>query len=158
MDQRKIHRPDGQRSTTREDMRKLQVMQNKVEKIIYARLNNITMKEIDQMPTRDLLEKNNVLSMHQMGAQSILTLIKKIIATNKPTQLSRQLSRKTGRSGTTWKTTRNPKLNITTSNFIHKGVRLWNMLDEELKTTISMKTFKDKMKKWVKINTPLKPD
>ena len=128
-------------------MRKLQVMLNKVEKIVYARMNNTKMKDIEQIPTRDLLEKNDVLSMHQMGAQSIRTLIRKMILSGKPNQLTKQINSKTGRGGIRWKVTQSPKLNIITSNFIHKGVNLWNMLYQELKTTISTKTFKEKMKK-----------
>ena len=139
-------------------MRKIQVMQNKVEKTIYAKEKKINLKDVEQTPSKTLMEENNVLSLHQMGAQSIVMMTRIILTTGKPKQLYQQLTSKEGRTGIYWKTSTIPKLNITTSNFIHKGVKLWNMLDQDIRSTTSTIAFKDRIKKWIKTNIPVKPD
>ena len=104
------------------------------------------------------MNENNTLSAHQMGAQCILTLTRKIIKSGKPEHLRQQITHKAGRTGITWRLTSTPRLCLTTSNFINKGIRLWNMLDPEIQQIESGTAFKEKMKKWVRKNIPVKPD
>ena len=158
VDEKYKDRPDGRRSLTKEDMRKLQVLQNRIEKTIYAREKNINLKEIEHMPTAKLMEENDILSAHQMGAQSILMLTRKILLSGKPEHLRHQLTYKSGRTGTAWRLTSIPRLCITSSNFINKGIRLWNMLDPDIQQIESVTIFKERMKKWVRTNIPVKPD
>ena len=144
--------------TTREDYRKLQVLQNRLERIIYARNNNVNEKTISQIPTEELLKSNNMMSIHQMGAVSILTTHRKILTTKKPTQLHRQLVKSEGRHGAVWKVdVKTPKLTTTGSNFIMKSTKLWNDVEIEVKETTSQESFKRKMKMWAKENIPIKP-
>ena len=75
---------DTGRSTGKEEYRKLQVIQNKLERIIYAKTNEIDVKTIKRISTKELLVTNEVLSIHQLGAKAILNTIRKIIKSGKP--------------------------------------------------------------------------
>ena len=111
-------RPDVKLSTKREEYRKLQVLQNKVEKEIYKRENGVNEQQIKNIPTEILLKSNKMQSIHQMGAQSILNMFGKIINSKKPNQLSQKLSRQDGRHGPTWKISKTPRLTITSSSLL----------------------------------------
>ena len=150
-------KPDSRRSTTREEFRRLQVLQNKVERTVYAKEHNINEEEIQRIPTEELLNTNNMQSIHQIGAQSILNMYRKIIVTEKPNHLYKQLRRTEGRNGTIWKVNNNPKLTISLSNFIEKGTKLWNILDPDVKEIESDLSFKKRCKQWTIKNISIKP-
>ena len=92
-----------------------------------------------------------------MCAQAILTLMKKIIMTKKPTQLNLQIEMRKGRTGTIWRTKKFSRLSITSSNFIYKGIALWNKLDPDIRETKNTVNFKKKIIDWVKANIAIKP-
>ena len=150
-------KPDSRKYTSKEDYRKLQVLQNKIERIIYARENDIPEHDIKNIPTERLLDANKMQSVHQMGAQSILNTYRKIIKTGKPRNLFEQLSRQEGRHGLTWRVKNNPKLTITTSKLIERGTKLWNMLSDDVKKIESSYRFKKECKEWTILNIPIKP-
>ena len=96
-------------------------------------------------------------SIHQMGAQSIISMYRKITRTGKPSQLFNQLYKTEGRNGTTWKVKSTPRLTITSSDVIEKGTKLWNMISEEIKIIEADTFFKTKCKQWTMKNIPIKP-
>ena len=132
-------------------------MQNKLERTIYAKNNNVDAKQIRRIPTKELLEANNTLSMHQLGAKAILNVMRKIIQTEKPVQLFNKLMRRSTREGVMWRVYGTPRLSISGSNLIEKGVRLWNQLTQDIKDIQSTPRFKKACKNWVKENIPIKP-
>ena len=67
------------------------------------RENNMSEDQIKLMPTEKLLKSNKMQSIHQMGAQCIVSMFKKIITTEKPRALYEPLSSHEGRHGTTWR-------------------------------------------------------
>ena len=150
-------RPESRKYTTKEEYRMLQVLQNKLEKIIYSRENDVPEHEIKSIPTEQLLKSNRMQSVHQMGAQSVLNTYRKIIITGKPRNLYAQLCRQEGRRGSTWRVKATPKLSVTTSKLIERGTRLWNMLSDDIKRIESNYSFKREVKKWTMLNIPIKP-
>ena len=111
----------------------MQVLQNKLEKIIYSRENDVPEHEIKSIPTEQLLKSNRMQLVHQMGAQSVLNTFWKIIITGKPRNLYDQLCRHDGRRGSTWRVKTTTKLSVTTSKLIERGTKLWNMLSDDIK-------------------------
>ena len=150
-------KPDSRKSTTREEYRKLQVLQNKIEKVIYSVENSVPEYKIKNKPTEDLLRMNGMQSIHQMGAQCVLNMYRKMIMTEKPRCLYEQLSRHDGRHGQTWKAKNNPRLTVTSSKIIEKGTRLWNRLDAGIKDIPNHNRFRRECKKWTLKNIPIKP-
>ena len=92
-------------------------------------------------------------SIHQLGEQSLICLFNKVIKNRKPTRLYDQLVKKEGRTGIMWRPITTPR---TRSNFIEKGSYMWNKLDEDIKQTENLETFKRRVKEWVRNNIPIK--
>ena len=145
------------RSTGREEYRKLQTIQNKLERTIYARNNSVEEKEIKRMPTAELLETNQTLSIHKLGAKSILNATRKILMIQKPRQLFNKLYLKNTREGAMWNVRGTPRLTISKSNLIEKGTKLWNQMNQENKEITNNLKFKKACKEWVKMNIQIKP-
>ena len=145
------------RSTTKEEYNKLQILQNKVEKIIFAKNSDTHINEVKYTPTQTVLKANSIQSIHQMVAEAILNTFNKILLSKKPTRLYEQLSKHEGRSGTTWRLNYTPRLASTSSSLLEKGSLLWNLLDEKIKTSESHASFKKKVKIWTRQNIPVKP-
>ena len=135
----------------------MQVLQNKLERTSYAKHQQIDIKTIKRIPTKELLEANQVLSIHQMGAKAILNTMRKIITSKKPEQLYNKLKKKNSREGEVWSLIGTPRLTISKSNIIEKGVKLWNQITPDMKNTQSTPRFKKDCKEWVKANVPIKP-
>ena len=151
------YKPDSRKYKTKEEYRKLQVLQNRLERIIYSRENDVPEYEIKAIPTERLLTSNRMQSVHQMGAQSVLNTYRKIIKTGKPRYLYEQLCRQEGRRGHTWRVKTTPKLSVTTSKLIERGTKLWNMLSKDIKKIESNHGYKREVKKWTMLNIPIKP-
>ena len=125
------YRDQGTRfsSFTKEDNRKLQVIQNQV-----ARLT-VDKRELQgklNMPTKELLLLSGDLSVHQLGAMSTVKLTKKIMMTQKPTYLSQRLQLSDDR-GTRLGTTLaqdNSSLGLAREGFIYRGTKLFNLLPD----------------------------
>ena len=115
------------------------------------------MRLIKRIPTKELLEANDTLSIHQLGAKAILNTIRKVILTGKPAQFSNRITRRCTRDGDMWRVSGIPRLSISGSNLIEKGIRLWNKLTPEMKEIQSTPRFKKACKNWVKKNIPIKP-
>ena len=143
-------------SITKEDNRKLQVLQNQVARLM---LNKRDLKGKVNMPTKELLDLTGDLSIHQLGALRTVTLTKKIMLTQKPVYLAQrlQLANYTGtRSGTSL-TQEKTTLRLVREGFIYRGTKLFNLLPDSLKFENNVKLFKKNVKKWIKQNIPVKP-
>ena len=76
------------KNLTKEDNRKLQVLQNQLCRIILLK-GNLYKKQ--NIPTEQLLAQCNQLSVHQMGAYTTIIMVKKILQSGKPTYIKRRL-------------------------------------------------------------------
>ena len=115
------------------DNKKLQVIQNKLNKLILKADNNT--------PTTDLLEQTGSLS-------------------KKPKYIAEKLcihsnKMKLRRQSTIMQP--NYKLSIAREGFIYRSANLYNLLDEILKNEPKIEIFKTKVKKWIQENIAIKP-
>ena len=142
-------------SLTKEDVRKLQVLQNKCLRI---------MTHSDyKTPTVSLLQKTNTLSVHQMMAQFSLSQVFSIYKSKLPTYhysrlfVNTQAELRT-RSANDYSVNRIEfKLSIARTNFFYQSSRLWSALPEDIKAARNKSIFKKLSKSWVKSNILVKP-
>ena len=140
-------------SFTIADNMRLQVLQNQLNRLLTGALYNT--------PTKQLLIETNSLSVQQMIAFQTGVMSFKIMQSKKPTYLACKMQEKTtsmslrGRSGSV--SQHNHSLSIAKEGFIHRGLFLFNMLDENLRCEKNLKKFKTDLRKWVKANIPIKP-
>ena len=148
-------------SYTKEDNRRVQVLQNKVSRLLLDRQERgRILRQKQNLSTEDLLVKTGFLSIHQLGAQYTLVMIKKIILSRKPSYLARKIipsqdgrPTRSGMSLTTIKTS----LNIRRSSFLYRGVKLYNQLPESIRSLPKIDAFKEEVRAWVKLNVNVKP-
>ena len=143
-------------SLTKDDMKRLQVLQNKCLRI----LTNSDYKT----PTLNLLEKTNKLSVHQQIAYQTLSQVYSVRATKFPAYHYRRLFMKKDdmsigtRSNDEYRINRvNFNLSLCRSNFFYQSSRLWSSLPLNIKAMRSKLSFKKKCKSWVKKKIMIKP-
>ena len=142
---------------TKEDCRKLQVLQNKVLRI------QTGTKDRNE-PTKTLLEKAKQLSVHQLGAFHSVQLLFKVVTTKQPKYLADILSLRQPDDGrnvfahrrlNTIQVTCN--LSLSRSGFCFRSAKLWNLLPSEMKNERNLNKFKPQLMDWIKENIPYKP-
>ena len=143
-------------SITKEDVRKLQVLQNKCLRII----TNSDYKT----PTNILLSKTNSLSVHQKMAHLTLSQTFSIYKTKLPAYHHARLFGNThsylGTRSALGDSSGNRvefRLSLARSNFFYQSSRLWAALPEPIKSSNSKQTFKKLCKTWIKNNIMEKP-
>ena len=111
------------------------------------------------IPTKELLDMSNDLSIHQLGALRTVTMVKKIILTQKPKYLARrfQLREKNKNRSRTSLVSERVTLDLKREGFVYRGSRLFNILPEELKLENKIEVFKEKVEDWIKEIIPVKP-
>ena len=144
---------DGEsRSTsfTKEDCRRLQVLQNQVSRMLITRS-----QRHQNLSTEQLLNINEDLSVHQLGASRTIVIVKKIIMSQKPSYLAEKLQllhSKVFNSGSGA-----AKLGIQREGFVYRGGKLFNLLPICIREETNIRNFKKKVKKWVIENIEVKP-
>ena len=137
-------------SYTKEDNRKLQVLQNQVSRLqLDYHDQERSRRRKQNMSTKELLEKTGDLSVHQLGAQSTLIMVRKIITSKKPSYLSDRLITTQPLNNRSELATMTTSLNLRKSSFLYRGIKLFNQLPEELRKATEMTEFKDMSRKWV---------
>ena len=143
-------------SITKDDLRQLQVLQNHLCRLILGE-KGIYFKQ--NLPTQEHLDRCGVLSVHQIGAQRTVMMIKKILRSEKPGYLSSKLvmrqSEEPGADSTL--SPMNARLNITREGFLYRGIKLFNLLPEALKAENTLSIFKEGLNSWIKENISVKP-
>ena len=111
------------------------------------------------LPTVDLLNTTDSLSIHQLGVQGTLVMVKKIILSEKPTYIFDKLKMQSNRGKRSGQTIEpiNPTLNLKRSSFIYRSIKLFNMLPESLRNEDNITRFKKTLKIWVKETIAIKP-
>ena len=149
---------DGNKlSMNRNDMKRLQVLQNKV-----LRLET----KLDRsVPTSTLLDKSGSLSVHQLGAYHTAVHVFKISQEKKPAyhferffgQNSQETNQLQLRSGQNVRSRTKFKLATCRGSFFYQGARIWGSLPGSIKQVQKIEQFKRLCKAWVKNNIKEKP-
>ena len=139
-------------SYTTSDNHRLQVIQNKVNRLLTgARYDT---------PTSELLKKTDSLSVQQMIAFQTILMTFKIQKFKKPVYLAERLeirpSIRNLRGGASVNQP-NSSLSIKKEGFICRGQALMNKLDLPLRKETSIDVFKIGLRDWVKKNIEVKP-
>ena len=133
---------------SKEDCRKLQVLQNK---ILRYKTGNYNLNA----PTNDLLDATRDLSVHQLGAYHTVVTVFRVVNTGQPEYLAQKLCLKKPDQDKVFpcrqlhKIEVNCTLSIARSGFLYRGSRLWNQLSLELRHETRIGVFKTKVRKWV---------
>ena len=141
---------------TKEDCRKLQVLQNKV---LRMKTNNYE----KNAPTKDLLEATGDLSVHQLGAHHTVITARRIIRTGQPQYLAEKLVVRTPPLEREFPArhegfiTVNCDLTTSRSGFLYRAAKLWNLLPRNLREESKTEVFKKNLKNWTKLNVLQKP-
>ena len=142
-------------SFTKEDNRRLQVLQNKVLRLKTG-LDRYT-------PTNILVKTSDELSVQQLTAYHTLMTIFKAIRFKKPLYLSNKLELRQPIDNQVFPHRQlnsvyvKAGLTISRGGTLYRGAKLWNLLTNDLKMEISQVKFKSNVKKWIRENVPTKP-
>ena len=143
-------------SFTKEDNRRLQVLQNKTLRL-RSKLGRDT-------PTSMLLSSTSELSVHQLTAFHTLMLIFKVVTSQKPRYLAERLQLRKPIEGQVFNhrllnTIRVPNVQLSASKsaFFVRGASLWNMLPLVMRSGMKLVTFKKELRKWILEQIPIKP-
>ena len=137
---------------TKEDNRKLQVLQNKL-------LRLLSDKDA-RTPTATLLNLTESLSIQQKIALQTLTMVHKIVYNGKPIYLAKKLKfqEESRQVRSQMKLcTIDYKLSNSRAGFTYRGSKLFNNLPQNLRTEANFKKFKVQVEKWVVENVQAKP-
>ena len=137
---------------TKEDMRKLQVLQNSVMRI--------TTSSRYDTPTSELLRKCDQLSIHQLMGYHTATQVYSIKKNRFPLYHFERLfggnnsllSRSNLVSRVEFKSS------LGRGSFFYQGSRLWNYLPNSLKNAPDIKMFKLMTKPWIRSNISIRPE
>ena len=141
---------------SKEDCRKLQVLQNEVCRILLGK-HHIYFKQ--SLSTEELLHRLDRLSIHQLGVYSTVMLVKKSIIYRSPGYFMNKLKNKDQSSLRTCEKLcpLNVKLNLSRSSFFYRGIKLFNSLPSVLQEETSLTRFQIELKKWICKNISIKP-
>ena len=136
---------------TKEDMRKMQVLQNSVMRI--------TTNSRYDTPTSELLSKSNQLSVHQLTAYHTACQVFNIRRNQFPPYHMQRLfgEQNSLRSGTSLESRVEFKSSLGRGSFFYYGSRLWNFLPHSAKTAPDIKMFKRMVKPWIKSHISIRP-
>ena len=136
---------------TREDIRKLQVLQNKVCQLKTGLPNHIS--------TKNLLQVSKDLSVHQLTAYHTLLTVHKVKKNHKPEYIYNRLrgNHYDGNGRQVNKVYINQKLTLSRAGFIYRGGLLWNQLSDSQRQELDTGKFKREARKWVEMRVAVKP-
>ena len=133
-------------SYTKKDNHKLQVLQNKI--------NRILTKSSHRTSTKDLLNMTNSLSIQQMIALQTILMTFKILKTSKPQYLANKIRYAENhhmlRSSSNSLQKSNLKLSQSREGFINRSITLYNILHEGKRKCCGINQFKGETRKLVK--------
>ena len=142
-------------SFTKEDNRRLQVIQNQVLRMKTG-LGRDT-------PTHILTGESKELSVQQLTAYHTLMTVFKAVRLGKPSYLANKLKlrRSNGEDIFPLRQTDTiyvkADLTLTRGGMVYRGAKLWNMLEERLRAEPKLEIFKTRVKNWIRENVPVKP-
>ena len=140
-------------SITKLDMYRLQTAHTQAARLLCPSEN-----KNQYTPTKDILNEAGWLSVHQLVAQVILTLVIRILNTRKPKYLADRLELLPD-TRTRIRNLRVPRarLNITFETFLSQATRLYNLIIIEIQDEENKTRQKKMLEKWITNNIPVKP-
>ena len=142
-------------SFTKEDNRKLQVLQNQV-----LRLQTGLGWET---PTSQLVSEARAMSVQQLTAYHTLMTVFKAVRLKKPTYLAEKFRLRQPSEFETFPHRQTNTINasagltISRGGTVYRGAKLWNLLSQDLRNEEKIEIFKQMVKKWIFRNVPIKP-
>ena len=156
-----MYRETGTRFSTftKEDNRRLQVLQNQVERLTVMGSGYNRERKQFNMSTEELLKTSGRLSIHQLGAYHTVTMAKKIILSQKPIYLAAKLQPLPLREASLESRINLEQfsLGISREGFVYRGAKLYNQLPLSLKLESNIKYLKKEAKEWIRKTVALKP-
>ena len=140
---------------TKNDARRMQVLQNKVLRLLCSSDRNT--------PTTELLERTGELSVNQLSAFHTIQTVYKVVKTQAPVYLAKKLKPRqdTGEHAFAHRLTNTIQVDYDLTNsrsgFVYRGAKLWNSLPLEIRNQQSPGKFKTAAKMWVRGRIPAKP-
>ena len=141
----------------KEDMRKLQILQNKTFRLL-TRADKMT-------PTTTLTYMARSLSVHQLGAYHIAAQVFKIYRSKKPdyhyarlfNNLQSTKNHVTVRSQNNLQTRVDFNLSTCRGSFFYQGAKMWSALPMSIKNSGNVEQFRRRCKAWIRSNIRVKP-
>ena len=152
------HQENGNKiAINKEDMRKLQILQNKTLRLL-TRADKMT-------STITLTNMARSLSVHQLGAFHIAAQVFKIYKSKKPdyhhsrlfNNPQSTLDHVTVRSQNNLQTRINFNLSTCRGSFFYQGAKLWSALPMSVKNSENAEQFSRRCKDWIRSNIRVKP-
>ena len=142
---------------SKEDIRKLQILQNKTLRLL-TRADRMT-------PTITLTNMARSLSVHQLGAFHIAAQVFKIYLSKKPDYHHSRLFNNPQlnqdqvivRSQNNLQTRVNFNLSTCRGSFFYQGAKLWSALPMNVKNSRNAEQFSRRCKAWIRSNIRVKP-
>ena len=141
---------------TREDMRRLQVLQSRVLRLKCQNHDINT-------PTVELVKSSGDLSINQLGAFYTILQVFKTIHSGQPKYLAKKLNiRRPNPSHIFLQRQSNTihvknNLSLSRSGFVYRGAQLWNLLPLDLRASTDLGAFKRELRSWISSTVPVKP-
>ena len=135
-------------STTQHDIRRLQSLQRQAGLLVRP-----PEPGAEPVPTEHLLQSLNWLSVHQLGAMTILTKAIMTVRTGKPAFIADRLT-----PANQTRTAKNQlviprcRLNLSLEGFTNQAARLYNALPDNIKREPDKRRLKANLKKWISHN------
>ena len=152
LDQYRDNRPKYV-SFTKRDKNKLQVLQNK--------LNRLILNAPSRTSTAELLNEMDALSIQQLIAYHTVVTAKKILISRKPSYLAQRLveSEKLRTTRVEGSKFLLPKYSLCSSRegFLYRSIILLNKMGQEIYNIEKIDRFKQEAKKWIRQHVPIKP-
>ena len=136
-------------SFTKEDNRKMQVLQNSVMRLLTGKERGT--------PTTTLIKLTKSLSVQQTIAFQTLLMVHKIVNSSKPVYLADRLKFKEDGRNQGVITNIDQRLSTSRGGFVYRGSMLFNKLPVELRVEPILKKFREAARTWVIKNVKAKP-
>ena len=140
-------------SISKEDMRKLQVLQNTAIRLL--------LRKSRDTPVTTLMKEANLLSVHQLVAYHTACQVFKIYQNKEPayhySRLFSDSDQPETRSATNLESRVDIKLSLGRNTFFYQAAHIWTALPYSMKTALSIDCFKKMVKPWIMRNITIRP-
>ena len=140
-------------SINKEDMRKLQVLQNTAIRLL--------LRKSRDTPVTTLMKEANLLSVHQLVAYHTACQVFKIYQNKEPayhySRLFSDSDQPETRSATNLESRVDIKLSLGRNTFFYQAAHIWTALPYSMKTALSIDCFKKMVKPWIMRNITIRP-
>ena len=141
--------PINSTSIRKEDMRKLQILQNSALRLL--------LRKPRETPVKNLLKESKQLSVHQLVAYHTATQTYKVFKNEEPRYHHDRLFGNITYEGTRSSTRVDFDLSLGRKSFFYQASHIWNCIPQQIKTARTIEQFKRVLKPWITSNIMEKP-